>query len=133
MISTKKNTRGHFHKALYFVTLLFSVGCGSKVTYVNGDLPDFTPNGFAFHHHALALIELTKPVPIWEICREGFSRIDSREIPIATYLITNMTRGIYTPTLTYVQCKSSKAYLLQIDENGAVSKIAPTQPTNGPS
>jgi len=128
MTSTKKFTSTHWHKVLCFFALVLFMGCGSRVTYVNGDLPDFKPNNFRLRHHAVGFIQLNNPLPIWQICRNGFSRIDSREIFAATYMASGATRGIWTMTLTYVQCKNNTAYLLKIDENGAVSEIAATQP-----
>jgi hypothetical protein len=122
-----------FRRILYLTALLLPMGCSSKITYVNGDLPDFRNSHRLIRHHMLgAIFELSKPVPVWQICRDGFSRIDSRE-SLFTPILTSGTRGIYSPSLAYVQCENNAAYLLKIDSNGSVVEMATAQQTNGPS
>jgi hypothetical protein len=101
---------------------LFLLGGCYKVTYTNGPSGELQRNNPALHHVGiLGLVEFSAPIPVHSICPNGFDRVDVRS-NVLTGLISNVTQQLYTPLQTFVQCKSGSAYLIDVDENGAVAE-----------
>ena len=104
---------------LFLLLSLIASGCG-KVTYTQGNTTPLIRENPAFHHVGIiGLVEFSKPIPIHDICPDGFERVDVRTNAL-TALIQGVTFNLYTPTQTFVQCKSGNSYRLDLDENGDV-------------
>jgi hypothetical protein len=106
------------------VLLLATLGLSGcyKIVLTDGGNADLKKNNPAFHHIGVfSLVEFSKPIPVHEMCPGGFSRIDVRE-NVLTSLIGNVTYKLYSPSQTFVQCKGGKAFVLGIDDAGAVAE-----------
>ena len=114
-------------KPLALVGLLALGGC-YKVTYTNGNGSAFQADNGSLHHVGiLGLMEFSSPIPVHQICPNGFDRVDVRQ-NVLTGLIGNLTRNLYSPLQTFVQCKSGAAYLVNPDENGAIAEALELEP-----
>lgn len=106
---------------LFLLASLALSGC-YKIVLTDGGSHDLNKDNPAFHHiGVLALVEFSKPIPVHEICPGGFARIDVRQ-NVLTGLLSSITRNLYSPTQTFVQCKSGSAFVLGLDGDGAVAE-----------
>ena len=106
---------------LILLTSFALSGC-YKITLTDGGNHTLNKDNPQFHHiGVLALVEFSEPIPVHAICPNGFARIDVRQNAI-TSLLSAATRNLYSPTQTFVQCKSGSAFVLGINDDGAVAE-----------
>ncbi len=103
---------------LAMIGLVLAVGC-HKTTYTQGPSTPLTKENPQYHHILVNLVEASKPIPIHELCPQGLDRVDIRQ-NFLTGLVGAVTGGIYTPEMTFVQCKSGVAFNVERDESGAI-------------
>jgi len=103
---------------------LFALGC-YKTTFTRGPADPLTKENPRFHHiAAIGLVEISKPISIQTLCPDGVNRVDVRG-NFLTGLIGVVAYNLYTPQMTFVQCKSGAAYNLEMDESGSVVSASP--------
>lgn len=109
-------------KILPLAALMALGGC-YKVTFTNGPSAGELKreNGGMHAIGIFGLVEFASPVPVHSMCPGGFERVDVRQ-NVITGILGNLTGNLFTPTQTFVQCASGRAYILGIDEQGSVAE-----------
>jgi len=100
------------------VTVVLAMGC-YKTTYTRGPATAFTKENPQYHHILIGIVEASKPIAVHTLCPGGVDRVDIRA-NFLTGLVNTVTGGIYTPQMTFVQCKNGAAFNVELDESGAV-------------
>jgi hypothetical protein len=102
-------------------------GC-YKIVLTDGGAHPFNMDNPEFHHiGVLGLVEFAEPIPVHHICPNGFARIDVQQ-DVITAILGAATSNLYSPTQTFVQCKSGSAFILGLDEAGAVAEAMHLEP-----
>lgn len=114
-------------KALVILGLFIMSGC-YRLTLVNGAATTLQPEKTKVVRHGIlgGVLELSDPLPLHEICPQGFASVQHK-INFVNGLLASLTQNIYFGTTVFVQCKGGASYLLELNEDGNVSKIANSQ------
>ena len=110
-------------RLLLLAALTLTAGC-FKINYVTGAQNTGLPTHEEWHHIAiLALVELSEPVPLNEICPNGFSKVH-HEVSFTNGLVTQLVGGgLYNPSTIQVYCSSGSAFNVEVNNDGLAESL----------
>ena len=106
----------------FLLPALLLSGC-YKIDYVTGMPSQGTPTVEQWHHIGVfALVEFSDPVPLQQICPNGFSKVHHEVSFIngaASYALGLVGMNwAYQPSTIQVYCASGSAYNIEVDDKG---------------